>query len=174
MPCATRSRGRSNMAAALNATDPDLSAFRERGGKLILFHGWSDAAIPAVNTINYYRSVVAKLGQPPTDSFVRTYIMPGVQHCSGGPGADTFGVLPGLPPAEPDPARSMSAAMVRWVEQGIAPSAIIATKFKGRTPAVASPSRVRFVRIHRSRATKGQAVRTMRQIFPVPCLTAPR
>ena len=123
------------VGAALNAIDPNLGAFQKRGGKLILFHGWSDAALPPTATIDYHRGVVAKLGQPPTDSFVRTYMMPGVQHCSGGPGADTFGVLPGLPPAEPDPARSMSAAMVRWVEQGTAPSAIIATKYKGRTPA---------------------------------------
>src|ERR1035438_246052 len=49
--------------ATLNATDPDLTAFRERGGKLILFHGWSDPAIAAESTINYYESVVAKLGR---------------------------------------------------------------------------------------------------------------
>ena len=119
----------------LNAINPDLGAFQKRGGKLILFHGWSDAALPPTATIDYYRGVVAKLGQKPTDAFVRTYMMPGMQHCSGGPGADSFGILPGLPPTEPDPARNMSAAMVRWVEQGTAPSAIIATKYKGRTPA---------------------------------------
>ena len=72
-------------AAVLNATDPDLSAFRERGGKLILFHGWSDAAIPAVNTINYYRSVVAKAGAKEAETFVRLYMVPGMQHCGGGP-----------------------------------------------------------------------------------------
>jgi hypothetical protein len=119
----------------LNAVSPDLGAFQKRGGKLILFHGWSDAALPPTATIDYYRSVVAKLGQPQTDSFVRTYMVPGMQHCSGGPGADSFGILPGFPPTEPDPTRNMSAAMVRWVEQGTAPSAIIAVKYKGRTPA---------------------------------------
>lgn len=118
----------------LNAVNPDLGAFQKRGGKLILFHGWSDAALPPTATIDYYRSVVAKLGQPQTDAFVRAYMVPGMQHCSGGPGADSFGILPGFPPAEPDPARNMSAAMVRWVEQGAAPSAIVATKYKGRTP----------------------------------------
>ena len=123
------------VGSTLNAVDPNLAAFQKRGGKLILFHGWSDAALPPTATIDYHRSVAAKLGAQQTDSFVRTYMLPGVQHCSGGPGAGTFGVLPGLPPVEPDPARNMSAAMVRWVEQGVAPAAIIATKYKSGTPA---------------------------------------
>jgi len=123
------------LGQTLNATNPDLGAFQKRGGKLILFHGWSDAALPPAATIDYYKNVVARLGQQQTESFIRTYMMPGVQHCSGGPGADSFGILPGFPPAEPDPARNMSAAMVRWVEQGTAPSTIVATKYKGRTPA---------------------------------------
>ena len=50
-------------AAALDAVNPDLTAFRARGGKLILYHGWNDPAIPAVNTVNYYQSVIAKMGQ---------------------------------------------------------------------------------------------------------------
>jgi feruloyl esterase len=123
------------VGAVLNAVSPDLGAFLKRGGKLILFHGWSDAALPPTATIDYHRSVVTKLGQQQTDSFVRTYMMPGVQHCSGGPGADSFGILPGLPPTDPDPTRNMSAALVRWVEQGTAPSVLVATKYKGRTPA---------------------------------------
>ena len=50
------------MAAILNATDPDLRRFRKRGGKLIMYHGWSDAAISPVNSIDYYESVVARMG----------------------------------------------------------------------------------------------------------------
>lgn len=123
------------VGSALNAINPDLSAFQKRGGKLILFHGWNDAALPPAATIDYQRSVVAKLGEKSADSFVRTYMIPGLQHCSGGPGATNFGVLPGLPPVEPDPASNMSAALVRWVEDGIAPSSIIATKYKGPAPA---------------------------------------
>jgi feruloyl esterase len=119
----------------LNAINPDLSAFRKRGGKLIVYHGWGDAALPPAATIEYYNQVVAKLGQTETDSFVRTYMMPGLQHCFGGPGADSVGALPGMLPPQPDPARNMSAALVQWVEQGVAPSAIVATKYKGQTAA---------------------------------------
>jgi feruloyl esterase len=112
----------------LNAIDPDLSAFQKRGGKLILFHGWSDPALPPTATIDYYRSAVTKLG-PKADETIRLYMVPGMEHCGGGPGADAFGFAPGLPPAEPDPSRNMSAALERWVEQGTAPSAIVATKY---------------------------------------------
>ena len=79
------------MAAALNATDPDLSAFRERGGKLILFHGWSDAAIPAVNAVNYYEAWFRRMGASEAETFVRLYMVPGMQHCGGGPGPNVFG-----------------------------------------------------------------------------------
>ena len=118
----------SKMAAALNATDPDLSAFRERGGKLILFHGWSDAAIPAVNTINYYRSVVAKAGAKDAETFVRLYMVPGMQHCDGGPGPDVFshvGTTRG------DRTHDIDTALEDWVEQSIAPAQIVASRYKG-------------------------------------------
>lgn len=112
----------------LNAIDPDLSAFQKRGGKLILFHGWSDPALPPTATIDYYRTAATKLG-PKADETIRLYMVPGMQHCGDGPGADAFGFAPGLPPAEPDPSRNMSAALESWVEQGTAPSAMVATKY---------------------------------------------
>ncbi|MEP6917081.1 MAG: tannase/feruloyl esterase family alpha/beta hydrolase [Acidobacteriota bacterium] len=116
------------MADALNATDPDLSAFRKRGGKLILFHGWSDAAIPAVNTIDYYRSVVAKAGAKEAETFVRLYMIPGMQHCGGGPGPNVFGHL-GV--ARGDRTHDIDAALEDWVEQSIAPDQIVASKYNG-------------------------------------------
>jgi Tannase and feruloyl esterase len=118
----------------LNATNPDLSAFEKRGGKLIMYHGWSDAALPPAATMDYHQRVAAKLGQQRTDSFMRTYMVPGMQHCGNGPGADSFGAVAGAL-ADQDPTRNMSAALERWVERGTAPSAIIATKYKSRTPA---------------------------------------
>lgn len=115
------------MARILNATDPDLRRFRARGGKLILYHGWSDAAIPALNTIDYYQSVVAKIGAKDAGSFVRLFMVPGMQHCGGGSGPNNFGQF-GVPHV--DPQHDIDAALERWVEQGIPPEQIIATKYK--------------------------------------------
>ncbi len=117
--------GKEKMAAALDSVDPDLTAFRSRGGKLILYHGWNDPAIPALNTVNYYQSVLGKMGQANADSFVRLYMVPGMQHCAGGPGADAFGQS-GTWPA--DPQRNARTALEMWVEKGNAPGSLIATK----------------------------------------------
>jgi feruloyl esterase len=127
----------------LDAIDPDLRAFQKRGGKLILFHGWSDPALPPTATIDYYRNAAAKLGKKSADDTIRLYMVPGMQHCGDGPGADNFGMAPGLPPVEPDPSRNMSAALERWVEHGAAPSAIVASKYN--SPHDAS-SGVKFTR----------------------------
>jgi Tannase and feruloyl esterase len=117
---------REKTAAALDAVDPDLAPFRSRGGKLILYHGWNDPAIPAVNTVNYYEGVVTRLGQANTDSFVRLYMLPGVQHCDGGPGADTFGQSASWTSDEAH--RNVRTALQDWVEKGAAPETLIATR----------------------------------------------
>ncbi len=114
-------------ARALNAIDPDLHRFRERGGKLILYHGWNDSAIPPMNTVNYYGQVVAAMGAPDTQSFVRLYMVPGMQHCGGGPGATSFGQL-GTTTAK-GPQRGVYAALEEWVEKGTAPGEVVATKY---------------------------------------------
>ena len=113
-------------AKALNATDADLSPFKARGGKLIVYHGWNDPAIPAINAVNYYQRVYMKMGAE-TDSFLRLYMVPGMQHCDDGPGTDSFGQVGRLD--FDDPRHSVSAALEQWVEKGTAPSAIIASKF---------------------------------------------
>lgn len=117
-------------AQALNATDPDLRAFKARGGKLVMYHGWNDPAITPLSTIDYYESVIKKMGQKDVDSFVRLYMVPGMQHCLGGPGPDSFGAVYDL--KFDDPQHSVDASLEQWVEKGTAASRIIASKFEGR------------------------------------------
>lgn len=118
---------------ALNAIDPNLAPFRSRGGKLIVYHGWADAAIAAPNSINYYNSVVAKMRPAATESFVRLFMAPGLQHCGGGPGPNSFGQGGVSLPNDPD--HNIYLALEQWVEKGRAPAKVIATKFVDDSPA---------------------------------------
>lgn len=120
-------------ANVLNATQTDMKAFAARGGKLIIYHGWSDAAISPLNSINYYQSVVEKMGKPQTDSFLRLYMVPGMQHCGGGPGPDEFGAY-GVSQSN-DAQHNMYLALEQWVEKGTAPPTFIASKTEGQGPA---------------------------------------
>jgi hypothetical protein len=119
-----------SMGQRLDAVDPNLKALRDRGGKLMLYHGWSDSALAPKATVNYYQSVAAKMGPKVTAEFVRLYMVPGMQHCGGGPGPDSFGATTSGP--KEDAQHSMSAALERWVEAGIPPDKIIATKYAGK------------------------------------------
>jgi len=106
------------LAYTMNAFDPDLSRLRGRGGKLLLYHGWNDPSISPQNTVNYYDSAVArwreqeKAGAEATPDFIRLFMVPGMLHCSGGPGTDRFDAL---------------AALERWVEHGEAPDTLPAS-----------------------------------------------
>jgi hypothetical protein len=117
-----------------NAVDPDLSKFKAHGGKLILYHGWNDPAISALNSIDYYESVAKKMGEKNTDAFTRLYMVPGMQHCGGGPGASSFGVE-GTVLGAKDAQHNVSLALEQWVEKGIAPGTVIATKYEEDNPA---------------------------------------
>jgi hypothetical protein len=103
-------------AGLANATNPDLSSFADRGGKLIIYHGWSDAAVPPLSTVNYYRQVVSKMG-PKAADFSRLYMVPGMQHCAGGSGPNSF-------------RQPITASLEHWVEKGAAPGSIVAAKYK--------------------------------------------
>jgi feruloyl esterase len=112
-------------SATFDATDPDLSRFASRGGKLILFHGWSDAAIPAQGTIAYRDQVAHSMGAGRAKSFMRLFLIPGMHHCAGGTGPSDFGQL-GVSSSNRNPSTSLPAALEAWVEQGRAPNEVIA------------------------------------------------
>jgi hypothetical protein len=132
-------------SAALDAVNPDLTAFKARGGKLILYHGWNDAAISALATIDYYNSVAQTVGKQETDGFVRLFMVPGMQHCGGGPGPADFGQFGfSFNPALDDAAHNITQSLEDWVEKGTAPEQVIARgntdpNGKGKGRAFAQP-----------------------------------
>jgi pimeloyl-ACP methyl ester carboxylesterase len=95
----------------LNATNPDLDAFKAKGHRLLMWHGWSDPALSALATINYYEQVQAR--DATLREYFRLFMMPGVLHCGGGPGPDTV---------------DWPAIIADWVEQGRPPDRIVARK----------------------------------------------
>jgi feruloyl esterase len=97
----------------MNATDPNMEPFFSRGGKLLLYHGWSDPRVPTLDTIQYYKSVVdTRGGLSKASNSVRLFLAPGMGHCGGGEGPDRFDKV---------------GALERWVEQGTAPERILAS-----------------------------------------------
>jgi feruloyl esterase len=109
--------------------EPNLQRFFARGGKLILWHGWADAAIPPEATVKFHESIARKSGRQAKDA-VRLFMVPGVQHCFGGTGPDAFGQLNAPQPGE-TPDRNMVAALQAWVEGGTAPETIVARRGHG-------------------------------------------
>jgi feruloyl esterase len=107
---------KARVGGAVDALDPDLRPFAARGGKLVLFQGWEDAAIPAGSTLDYYAAVAERLGAASPDS-VRLFMAPGMAHCSLGHGPDTFDVIP---------------VIDAWVSSGQAPATILAEKREGQ------------------------------------------
>lgn len=99
------------MAPILNADSPDLSAFKKRRAKLIVWHGWADPALNPISTINYYKRVLKH--DTAANDYTRLYLLPGVVHCNGGPGPDRIDWL---------------QPMVDWVEHGKAPQRVISAK----------------------------------------------
>jgi Tannase and feruloyl esterase len=115
--------------------NPDLRPFRAEGGKLIHYSGWSDPAVAAKSNINYYTSVTKVAGGlAATEDFYRMFMVPGMGHCGGGPGANAFGnFVDG--PSPSSPSDDLLSALDQWVELGIAPDEIIATKYVNDNPA---------------------------------------
>jgi Tannase and feruloyl esterase len=114
----------------IGTDDPNLSAFRRHGGKIITYHGWSDQLIFPGGSIDYFERVVAANGGTErVQKFERLFMVPGMNHCSGGAGAVNFGQPSFGPPrnVELDPEHDVILALQHWVEDGVAPDHLIAT-----------------------------------------------
>jgi feruloyl esterase len=120
--------GRSRTGAILNAVDPDLSAVRAAGKKIIQYHGWADGIVPAQYSTWYYEAVEKYLGEDIRD-FYRLFMGPGMAHCGGGPGSNAFG-LSYHAGRKFDPETHALAALQYWVEEGRVPEKIIATRYR--------------------------------------------
>jgi feruloyl esterase len=128
------------LAPDLNATSTDLRPFAGRGGKLILYAGWADPLIPSPSTINYFNALaqtmfgaVSSGTIKQTQQFARLFMAPGMWHCQAGPGPNAFGGMI-QQPVSFDPQHDLLSALTQWVERGVAPSAVIATKYNNDTP----------------------------------------
>jgi feruloyl esterase len=112
------------LGPSVDAVNPDLSAFRSRGHKLLVYHGWADPLVVPGEAIDYREAVLARRQrdagakatpaaiQRETDRFYRLFMVPGMAHCGGGPGLTDFHGMD---------------ALVKWVEQGVAPDSIVAS-----------------------------------------------
>jgi feruloyl esterase len=107
----------------VNSGETNLGAFFNRGGKLLMYHGWADPQVPALYSVDYFNSVVQHAGKAAVGKSIQLYMVPGMGHCTGGPGTDTFDKV---------------AAIEQWMQSGAAPASIPATH---RTNGVVDRSR---------------------------------
>jgi feruloyl esterase len=104
-------------AALVNAANPDLGPLKRRGGKIIHYHGWADPGATALMSVDYYESVLQKMGRKATPDFYRLFLIPGMFHCRGGVGCNTVDWI---------------TPIVDWVEKGVAPDRLIGARILGR------------------------------------------
>ncbi len=101
-----------NELKVLNTVTPDLRPFFKRGGKLLMYHGWNDRQVPAMSSVTYFERVLETAGRSAAGRSIQLYMVPGMDHCQGGVGTDTFNKV---------------AAMEEWVSNGSAPAQIVAS-----------------------------------------------
>jgi feruloyl esterase len=150
------------------APSPDLTAFKNRGGKIIQYAGWNDSVVPPDGSVNYYHALTLfeklhSLPNPSIDQLVSTltpqavaqtatalgdrvrqyhrlFMLPSVAHCGGSTGPSSIGGgMPEPPVAFRDADHHVVSAVIKWVEQGVAPERIIATRFSQGNLALSRP-----------------------------------
>ncbi len=138
------------LAHKLNANNPDLSTYKDQGGKLLMYTGTADQVVPFQDAAYYYERVIEKQGGlENTQEFFLYYVVPGMAHCGGGPGLNDFGqfISTNTPQSE---SYNLFIALIKWVEEGIKPGKIFATAF------------------NEADARKG--IRFIRPVYPYPLL----
>jgi feruloyl esterase len=117
-------------ADTINAANPNIKPFLAHGGKLLMYHGWADPGVPPLASVNYYKTAVDTVGgEGKTKDSIRLFMVPGMGHCGGGEGPNTF---------------DMMAPMTAWRENGQPPERIIASR-PGRTrPLCAYPTVAKY------------------------------
>lgn len=105
------------MQGLLTPVDPNLTPFAGRGGKLLMYHGWADESIPPRASVNFYTRTRQATHAPAANTdWVRLFMVPGMQHCGGGEGPNTFDSV---------------GALESWVERGQPPASIVASHSTG-------------------------------------------
>jgi feruloyl esterase len=126
------------VSPVIDSINPDLRSFRDHGGKLIQYHGWSDALIPPGGSVVYYENVAAFMSKypdprrdsaTPVESFYRLFMIPGMAHCYGGAGPTA--IAPTDDADATDPKFDLMLSLEQWVEKGIAPEMVIGS---GKAP----------------------------------------
>src|SRR5208283_1780963 len=110
----------------------DMSRFRARGGKMVLYQGWADTLVAPEQTLTFYETLGKKFGGIQKEQeFARLFMAPGVMHCGGGDGPSAFNSTGGgaSKPPSVSPEEDVFASMTRWVEDGVAPEKVVATKY---------------------------------------------
>jgi feruloyl esterase len=116
------------LGSTMDPDNPDLKAFADHGGKLIVYHGWADDMVPSQVSVDYWEAVTGKLGESRTSAFYRLFMVPGMAHCGDGPGADVLFRFADTPAIPLEPERDMLTALEQWVEQGRVPSKFVASR----------------------------------------------
>jgi hypothetical protein len=124
------------LGAVLDADRTDLSAFQQRGAKLLMYFGWADALLSPRAGFEYYERVSERMGGlERTRSFFRVFMVPGMAHCQGGPAPHAFGQASIAPALYDDARHDIRRALEAWVERGIAPDRLVAAKYVNDDPA---------------------------------------